>query len=76
MTNYSFNLIDREWIWGIWRDNSRQELISLHTALTHAHELREIHGDTPPETVALHRLLLIVLYCIYDPDEDWGELWN
>lgn len=76
MTSYSFNLIDREWIWGIWNDDNRCELISLHTALAHAHKLREIHGDTPPETAALHRLLLTVLYRIYDPDVDWGALWE
>lgn len=76
MTTYSFNLIDRNWIWGVWRENSRRELISLHTVLTRAHELREIHGDTPPETAALHRLLLTVLYRIFNPDEDWGSLWR
>jgi len=76
MTTYSFNLIDRNWIWGIWREDNRRELISLHTALTRAHELREIHGDTPPETAALYRLMLTVLYCIFNPDEDWGNLWS
>ncbi len=76
MTIYSFNLIDRNWICGVWREGSRRELISLHTALTRAHELREIHGDTPPETAALHRLLLTVLYRIFNPDEDWGSLWR
>lgn len=76
MTTYSFNLIDHNWIWGVWREDSRRELISLHTALTRAHELREIHGDTPPETAALHRLMLTVLYCIFNPDQDWGNLWS
>jgi CRISPR system Cascade subunit CasA len=76
MTTYSFNLIDREWIWAVWRKDSRRELIGLHTALIHAHELREIHGDTPPETAALHRLLLTVLYRVFNPDEDWGNLWQ
>ncbi len=76
MTIYSFNLIDRNWIWGVWQKDSRRELISLHTALTRAHELREIHGDTPPETAALHRLMLTVLYRIFNPDEDWGSLWR
>jgi CRISPR system Cascade subunit CasA len=78
MTSYSFNLIDREWIWGVWNEDSRCELISLYTALAHAHELREIHGDTPPETAALYRLLLTMLYGIYNPDEneEWGNLWE
>lgn len=76
MTNYSFNLIDREWIWAVWREGSRRAPVSLRDALTHAHELREIHGDTPPETAALHRLLLTVLYRVFDPNEDWPDLWN
>lgn len=76
MTNYSFNLIDREWIWGVWRADNRRELISLHTALTRAHELREIHGDTPPETAALYRLLLTVLYRVYKPDDEWASRWG
>jgi CRISPR system Cascade subunit CasA len=76
MTNYSFNLIDRKWIWAEWRKDSRRELIGLQTALTRAHELREIHGDTPPETAALHRLLLVVLCRVFNPDEDWGNLWR
>jgi CRISPR system Cascade subunit CasA len=76
MKNFRFSLVDREWIWGVWRADSRRELIGLHTALTHAHELREIHGDTPPETAALHRLLLTVLYRIFDPDEAWGRVWR
>lgn len=76
MTNYSFNLIDREWIWAVWYADNRREPISLYDALIHAHELREIHGDTPPETVALHRLLLTMLYRVFDPNEDWGNLWS
>ena len=76
MTNYSFNLIDREWIWAVWREGSRRAPVSLRDALAHAHELREFHGDTPPETAALHRLLLTVLYRIFDPNEDWLALWN
>jgi len=76
MTNYSFNLIDRECIWAVWREGNRRAPVSLRDALTQAHELREIHGDTPPETAALHRLLLTVLYRIFDPNEDWPTLWN
>lgn len=76
MTNYSFNLIDRAWIWGVWKADGRRSLISLREALIHAHELREIHGDTPPETVALHRLLLTVLYRVFNPEEDWERLWR
>ena len=76
MTNYSFNLIDRAWIWGVWKTDSRRSLISLREALCQAHELREIHGDTPPETVALHRLLLTVLHRVFNPEEDWERLWR
>ncbi|WP_225931434.1 type I-E CRISPR-associated protein Cse1/CasA [Leptolyngbya sp. 7M] len=52
---------------------------SLVDVLTEAHTIRELIGDSPPVTIALHRLLLAILHRIYrgpqDTDE-WGTLYS
>lgn len=73
----SFNLIDERWIPCLRADGTRDEL-SLRDTLTQAHHLREIRGDTPLETAALHRLLLAVLHRIFGPKgrAEWIALWK
>jgi CRISPR system Cascade subunit CasA len=73
----SFNLIDQRWIPCLRDDGTRDDL-SLHDALTQAHQLREIRGDTPLETAALHRLLLAVLHRVFGPKDRaaWFALWK
>lgn len=73
---YSFNLIDSEWIRAVRLEDGQPTLIGLGRALTQAHRVREIHGDTPPETAAIHRLLLTILYRVFRPEEEWGDLWR
>jgi len=75
--NISFNLIDECWIPCLRKDGTRDEL-SLRDTLAQAHQLREICGDTPLETAALHRLLLAVLHRVFGPKEraDWVALWE
>jgi CRISPR system Cascade subunit CasA len=75
--SFSFNLIDQPWIPCLRDDGSPDEL-SIRDILIQAHKLREIRGDTPLETVALHRLLLAVLHRIFGPkDRDtWLKLWK
>lgn len=58
---YSFNLVDERWVPCLWRDGTAEEL-SLRQTLTRAHDVREVQGDTPLETVALCRLLLAILH--------------
>jgi CRISPR system Cascade subunit CasA len=58
----SFNLIDRPWIPCIGHGSAHAKPLSLRETLHRAHELTGIWGTTPPETAALHRLLLAVLY--------------
>lgn len=73
----SFNLIDERWIPCVRADGTRDEL-SLRGALAQAHRLREIRGDTPLETAALHRPLLAVLHRVFGPKgrSEWLALWK
>jgi len=74
----SFNLIDQRWI-PCLRDGGTRDELSLRDTLTQAHQLREIRGDTPLETAALHRLLLAVLHCVFDGPKNrpaWIEMWK
>ncbi|MFH2102439.1 MAG: type I-E CRISPR-associated protein Cse1/CasA [Chloroflexota bacterium] len=75
---YSFNLVDRKWIPCVHFDG-RVEEFSLREALTQAHTLRGIQGDSPLETAALYRLLLAVLHsALRGPctKSEWAELWE
>ena len=57
----SFNLCDEPWLPCIRLDGRAVEL-GLYDMLMQAHTLRELLGETPLETAALHRLLLAVLH--------------
>ncbi len=74
---FSFNLIDQRWIPCLRLDGARDEL-SLHDLLAQAHQLREIRGDSPLETAALHRLLLAVLQRVFGLKDrsGWIKLWE
>lgn len=73
----SFNLIDEPWIPCVLPDGTAAEL-SLRDALARAHQIAEVAGETPPITVALHRLLLAVLHRCFGLENAraWGELWQ
>lgn len=75
--NFSFNLIDEPWVPCLQIDGTAVEL-GIRDTLLHAHELREIRGDTPLETAALHRLLLAILHRVFGPGEptEWKQLWK
>lgn len=74
----SFNLIDERWIPCIRLSGEREEL-SLRETLSNAHNLREIHADSPPVTAALHRLLLAVLHSAFRGPKNrpsWERMWK
>jgi len=74
----SFNLIEKIWLPCIMCDNSLKDL-SLRDVLTDAPNIREIVGDSPPITIALHRLLLAILHrALNAPQtyEDWNDYWQ
>jgi CRISPR system Cascade subunit CasA len=73
----TFDLLESPWIPCVREDGTPAEL-GLREALASAHELRELHGESPPVTAALYRLLLTVLHRVFGPEsaEASGELWQ
>ncbi|MFH2046690.1 MAG: type I-E CRISPR-associated protein Cse1/CasA [Pseudomonadota bacterium] len=67
-----FNLIDEEWIACITLDGSSKEF-GIRNTLLKAHELREICDDSPLVTVAIHRLLLAILYRAFQGPAGMGQ---
>jgi CRISPR system Cascade subunit CasA len=49
--------------------------LGLRDTLVRAHELRELHGESPLVTASLHRLLLAVVHRVFDGPQDW-EAWE
>jgi CRISPR system Cascade subunit CasA len=72
-----FNLIDQPWIPCIDSDGQRVEY-GIRDTFLKAHTLREICDDSPLVTVAIHRLLLAILYRAHHAPRDfkaWKELY-
>ena len=67
--NYSFNLLEEDWIHCRMNDGERREM-NLVDALCESHKVCEIQHYSPLVTVALHRLLLAVLHRVFGPS-DW-----
>ena len=66
----SYNLLDEKWIPVIWRCG-KPEKVGIRDALTKAWEIREIHGPSPLDTVALYRFFLAFLqWCKPEPTEE------
>jgi len=74
---FSFNLVDEVWLPCIGLDGKAKTL-SLQQALTQAHQLQTLAGDSPPQSAALHRLLLAILHQVFGPEDDkkWADLWQ
>ncbi len=74
---FSFDLIAEPWLPCV-RPDGGQELLSLRRALTEAHAIRELGGESPLVVVALHRLLLALLHRVFGPanGEAWAALWR
>jgi CRISPR system Cascade subunit CasA len=89
---HEYNLIDESWIPCAVSDNfyddgnanegvvNKQGVgdFGLRQIIHKASRIREINGDTPLVTVALHRLLLAVLHRLFGPKNanEWERLWN
>lgn len=69
----SFDLRNEPWI--PCRDEGGIRDISLVEILTRALDIKEIVGETPPITIALHRLLLAILHRIYRGPKN-ADAWN
>jgi len=72
---FSFNLIERPWIPCLTKTGQAQEL-SLRDVFLQSPRLATIQGETPPETVALYRLLLAILHRNFETrtSEQWRKL--
>lgn len=76
--SHSFNLTTEPWIPCVMADGTLEE-VSLHRALTQAHEIREVVDASPLVTCSLHRLLIAILHRVVKGPasaDDWGELWE
>lgn len=75
--NFSFNLVDEAWIPCLDGDGQPVEL-NLREVFAQAHRLTGVVGDSPPVTVALHRLLLAILHRVFGPEDEeaWVALWE
>ncbi|HEX8638589.1 MAG TPA: type I-E CRISPR-associated protein Cse1/CasA, partial [Pyrinomonadaceae bacterium] len=71
---FCFNLLEEKWIPCVMNDNALLEL-NLREVLLDAENVREIVGDSPPVTIALHRLLLAILHRALNAPQSADE-WN
>jgi CRISPR system Cascade subunit CasA len=88
----SFNLVDTEWLSCLllssaWQRNSAiavgsiaaTQQLSLKQVLLYASQICELIGESPPVTIAMHRLLLAVLHrCLNGPQDsnEWAHMWR
>ncbi|MBN1877692.1 MAG: type I-E CRISPR-associated protein Cse1/CasA [Anaerolineae bacterium] len=72
-----FNLIEEPWLPCIRLDGTLV-MLGLYETLTQAHTLRELQGENPLATAALHRLLLAILHRNFGPKNSaaWTSLWE
>lgn len=73
----SFNLITQPWIPYLHHSGELEEA-SLLDVLTHAHLIREIAGESPPTTVAIHRLIIAVAIRSFQLRNEriWAKYWE
>lgn len=72
MKTPEFNLLEEAWI-RVLKDDCSEELVSLPEAMIHAHEYRDLCGDTPEQDMAVLRLLLAVLHTIFSKMDEDGQ---
>jgi CRISPR system Cascade subunit CasA len=73
----TFDLLQSPWVPCIQSDGTPIEL-GLRDVLAQAHQLRELHSESPLVTAALYRLLLAVLHRVFGPanPNEWAALWT
>lgn len=71
---FNYNLLEEKWLPCVISDNALRDL-SLREVLLDAPDVREIVGDSPPVTIALHRLLLAILHRALNAPQN-AEQWN
>ena len=73
----SFNLIREPWIPCLMAGGERISF-GIREVLGNAHHVRDIEGDTPLVSAALHRLLIAIVHRNVEVDsvEAWAALWE
>lgn len=72
---FTFNLLEEKWLPCVMSAGNALRDLSLREVLLDAQNVREIVGDSPPVTIALHRLLLAILHRALNAPQSAGE-WN
>ena len=68
-----FNLLDEKWI-RVRKEDCTVEELSLKEVFCHAHTCADLAGETPAQDVAMLRLLLAILHCVFSRvDEEGAE---
>jgi CRISPR system Cascade subunit CasA len=74
-----FDLVGSPWLRPEWlgRSDPAREWVGLADLLGQAHRIRRLVGDTPPQTIALHRFLLAIMHRVYrcPTTREWAQLW-
>lgn len=74
----SFSLWTEDWI-PVQGEDGQSFKVSIEKVFAQAHEFRGIHDPSPLITVAIHRLLTALVFCIYEPIrnyDDWMRIWR
>lgn len=73
----TYNLLDEPWIPCILSNGKRIEL-GIRELFTRAQEIRAVDDPSPLTTIALHRLLLAILYRVFQVKgvPEWKKLWK
>ncbi len=72
MTEMEYNLLDEKWILAVDEDG-RMGAYSLKEVFEEAHELKRLAGEIPTQDAAVLRLLLAVLYAVYQNHDENGS---
>jgi len=81
VTHFDFNLVDDPWI--VARNvRGDVETVSMREAFSRSHQLKELAGELPSQDFAVLRVLLAVLYRVFNAEalrdkvESWQDLWE
>jgi CRISPR system Cascade subunit CasA len=72
MTEPNLNLISDPWII-VTNLQGKEEILSLSDVIVRSHELKSLSGEMQSQDLAILRLLLGVLYCIYTRTEEYKD---
>lgn len=72
MAETEYNLLDEKWILAI-DGTDRIDGYSLKTIFADAHRLTGLAGEIPTQDLAVMRLLIAVLYAVYQDHDETGN---